>query len=210
MDASEDSQPLYSRLRSNPKRYHEKIPWIRRLPGNAVAIVLLLIAVDILVWIACAIVLSFHTALVSTAVMSYTLGLRHALDADHILAIDLMTRRLIVSGQRPVTVGTFFSLRHSTIVIITSIVVAASSAAISRCFGGFSTIGGIIGSSVSAGFLILLAIMNAYIMYKLVEQLRHYLASRCLSTYQLHHYDILSSLAATVRFRTTLAAMVTR
>lgn len=71
----------------------------------------------------------------STAVLAYTLGLRHALDADHISvysltlssfeeenvadwyanqAIDLMTRRLIASGQRPVTVGTFFSLGHST------------------------------------------------------------------------------------------------
>lgn len=77
------------------------------------------------------------SALVSTAVLSYTLGLRHALDADHISvrvhliilaakhthfssrhkAIDLMTRRLIASGQRPVTVGTFFSLGHSTFVL---------------------------------------------------------------------------------------------
>ena len=78
-----------------------------------------------------------YRALVSTAVLSYTLGLRHALDADHISvcilwsgcrltgfsprlqAIDLMTRRLIASGQRPVTVGTFFSLGHSTFVCST-------------------------------------------------------------------------------------------
>ena len=53
-------------------------------------------------------------SLVSTAVLAYSLGLRHALDADHISAIDLMTRRLIATGQRPVTVGTFFSLGHSS------------------------------------------------------------------------------------------------
>jgi high-affinity nickel-transport protein len=52
--------------------------------------------------------------LASTAVLAYTLGLRHALDADHISAIDLMTRRLIASGKEPVTVGTWFSLGHST------------------------------------------------------------------------------------------------
>lgn len=82
--------------------------------------------------------LNSYRALVSTAVLSYTLGLRHALDADHISvctlgfrqastlvfsprsqAIDLMTRRLIASGQRPVTVGTFFSLGHSTFVFPT-------------------------------------------------------------------------------------------
>ncbi|KAK3630104.1 Mitochondrial beta-keto-acyl synthase [Elasticomyces elasticus] len=125
----------------------------------------------------CAIVLSYHITLVSTAVLAWTLGLRHALDADHISAIDLMTRRLIASGQRPVTVGTYFSLGHSTIVIITSIVVAATSAAISDRFGPFSNIGGIIGSSVSAAFLILLGIINGWILYKLVQQLRTAIAS---------------------------------
>jgi nickel/cobalt transporter (NiCoT) family protein len=100
-----------------------------------------------------------------------------------------MTRRLLATGQKPVTVGTFFSLGHSTyapyqsswcfllsnrnrIVIITSIVVAATAAAVSSKFDSFSTIGGIIGSSVSAAFLILLGIMNAYILYKLLKQMQ--------------------------------------
>ena len=113
-----------------------------------------------------------------------------------------MTRRLIASGQRPVTVGTFFSLGHSTyvawlllgtrenfimhvlftlfsdllrmisIVIITSIVVAATASAISSKFGSFSRIGGIIGTSVSASFLIILGLMNIYILYKLVQQIK--------------------------------------
>ncbi|KAK5127918.1 hypothetical protein LTR85_005035 [Meristemomyces frigidus] len=177
MEAPEDGRPLMPRLRRKAQQYHQQLPWLRRLPGKALAIVLFLIAVNLLVWIACAIVLHFHTALVSTAVLSYTLGLRHALDADHISAIDLMTRRLVASGQRPVTVGTFFSLGHSTIVIITSIIVAASSAAISDRFGTFSKVGSIIGSSVSAGFLILLGVMNGYILYKLVEQLRKAIAT---------------------------------
>jgi high-affinity nickel-transport protein len=83
-----------------------------------------------------------------------------------------MTRRLLATGQKPVTVGTFFSLGHSTIVIITSIVVAATAAAVSSRFDKFSTVGGIIGTSVSAAFLILLGIMNAYILYKLHKQLQ--------------------------------------
>lgn len=87
-------------------------------------------------------------------------------------AIDLMTRRLLAAGQKPVTVGTFFSLGHSTIVIITSIVVAATASAVSKKFNGFSKIGGIIGSSVSATFLLLLGIMNLYIGYKLLQRLR--------------------------------------
>lgn len=60
----------------------------------------------------------------------------------------------------------------TSIVIITSIVVAATAAAISSKFDSFSTIGGIIGSSVSAAFLILLGIMNAYILYKLIKQMQ--------------------------------------
>ncbi|THC97657.1 hypothetical protein EYZ11_002883 [Aspergillus tanneri] len=114
----------------------------------------------------------FARSLVSNAVLSYTLGLRHAFDADHISAIDLMTRRLLATGQRPVTVGTFFSLGHSTIVIVTSIVVAATAAAVSSRFDSFSTVGGIIGTSVSAAFLILLGLMNGYILYKLYKQMQ--------------------------------------
>lgn len=119
----------------------------------------------------------WHTPLVSTAVLSYTLGLRHALDADHISAIDLMTRRLIAAGQRPVTVGMFFSLGHSTIVIITSLVVAGTAAAVSSKFDGFERIGGIVGTSVSATFLLLLGIMNMYILYKLITQMNKMIAS---------------------------------
>lgn len=101
-----------------------------------------------------------------------------------------MTRRLVASGQRPVTVGTFFSLGHSTydtcspfcplteltlelrIVIITAIVVASTAAAVSDKFGSFSRVGGIIGSTVSATFLIVLGVMNVYILVKLLQQLR--------------------------------------
>ncbi|KAH0833609.1 hypothetical protein AYO21_05287 [Fonsecaea monophora] len=162
------------RLRINGRlsALHASIPYLRKLPLPVILIVTLLIVVNLVVWAICGLILSTHTHLLSTAALAYTLGLRHALDADHISAIDLMTRRLIATGQRPVTVGTFFSLGHSTIVIITSIVVAATAAGIAGRFDSFGTVGGIIGTSVSAAFLILLGIMNAYILYKLVVQIR--------------------------------------
>ncbi|PWY68593.1 nickel transport protein [Aspergillus heteromorphus CBS 117.55] len=154
------------------EKSHGSLPGIKKVPLPAIAIILFIAFVNVVVWIAAGIVLSYYPSLVSNAVLSYTLGLRHAFDADHISAIDLMTRRLIATGQKPVTVGTFFSLGHSTIVIITSIVVAATAAAISDRFDSFSTIGGIIGTSVSAAFLILLGLMNAYILYKLYKQMQ--------------------------------------
>jgi high-affinity nickel-transport protein len=147
-------------------------PQLRFLSFPAVAIITLLILVNGLVWIAVAIVLKKHPVLASSAVLSYTLGLRHALDADHISAIDLMTRRLVATGQKPVTVGTWFSLGHSTIVVITCIVVAATSGALERRFEGFRNVGGVIGTSVSAAVLILLGIGNAWILYKLIQRLR--------------------------------------
>ncbi|KAH8125247.1 hypothetical protein FP744_10005527 [Trichoderma asperellum] len=155
-----------------------KPKFLHSIPSNSIRIIAILIVVNILVWTAVAIVLRFHTALISPAALSYALGLRHALDADHISAIDLMTRRLIASGQRPATVGTFFSLGHSTIVIITCIVVAATSGALRKRFDGFQRVGNIIGTSVSAAVLIILCVGNGWVLYKLVKRLKEVLAER--------------------------------
>ncbi|KAI0441714.1 NicO-domain-containing protein [Xylaria telfairii] len=155
----------YYRLPALPER-------LKSLPTPVLYIILLLLVANALIWAAVAIVLHFNPALVGAAVLSYTLGLRHALDADHIAAIDLMTRRLIASGQRPVTVGTFFSLGHSTIVIITCIVVAATAGALRERFDSFQYIGGIIGTSVSAAVLLILCVGNGWVLYRLVSKLR--------------------------------------
>lgn len=145
---------------------------LRALPPAVVWQILLLISVNIIVWVAIGIILHFYPVLISSAVLSYTLGLRHALDADHISAIDLMTRRLIAAGQRPVSVGTWFSLGHSTIVIITCVVVAATSGALRDRFDGFQRVGNIVGTSVSAAFLLILCAGNAWVLYRLVRRLR--------------------------------------
>ena len=86
-----------------------------------------------------------------------------------------MTRRLVVAGSRPVTVGMWFSLGHSTIVLVTCIVVAATSGALEKRFDGFRKVGNIVGTGVSAGVLILLGIGNAWILVKLVKRLRQVL-----------------------------------
>ncbi|KAG6087923.1 hypothetical protein E4U15_007089 [Claviceps sp. LM218 group G6] len=146
------------------------------LPPQSIAIVALLLSVNLLVWVVAAIILRFHPVLVSPAALAYSLGLRHALDADHISAIDLMTRRLVSLGQRPSTVGTFFSLGHSTIVIVTCVVVAATSGALRERFDGFTRVGNIIGTSISAAVLLILCLANIYILVSLVKNLRSELA----------------------------------
>ncbi|KAK8226702.1 high-affinity nickel-transport protein-domain-containing protein [Phyllosticta capitalensis] len=174
--ASQEERGFLTNVSKKAEVYHGRVPYLRKLPFSSISVIIAVAVVNILLWVAVGVVLHFHPALISTAVLSYTLGLRHALDADHISAIDLMTRRLIASGQRPVTVGMFFSLGHSTIVIITSIVVAATASAVSSKFDSFSRVGGIIGTSVSAAFLILLGVLNGYVLYKLIKQLRQAIA----------------------------------
>ncbi|CRG90552.1 High-affinity nickel transport protein nic1 [Talaromyces islandicus] len=178
VDDGYQKQPLKRKLLQRAETIHGRIPGIKKIPLPAIGIIGLVALINLLVWAVCGIVLHFYPSLISTAAISYSLGLRHALDADHISAIDLMTRRLLATGQKPVTVGTFFSLGHSTIVIVTSIVVAATAAAVSSRFDRFSTVGGIIGTSVSAAFLILLGLMNAYILYRLIKQMRKVLGLR--------------------------------
>ncbi|KMU78177.1 high-affinity nickel transport protein nic1 [Coccidioides immitis RMSCC 3703] len=179
------SPQAFSSFLKKMGKSHSRVPVLRRIPLPAIGIILLIAVVNILVWIAAGVVLHFNPSLVSTAVLSYTLGLRHALDADHISAIDLMTRRLLATGQRAVTVGTFFLSRPFKlakiwyrIVIITSIVVAATAAAVSSKFDAYGKVGGIIGSSVNSAFLILLGIMNAYILYKLIQQIKKALKTK--------------------------------
>ncbi|KAH6635996.1 high-affinity nickel-transport protein-domain-containing protein [Chaetomium tenue] len=146
--------------------------YLSAIPLPAAQLIGLLILVNGIVWVAAGILLHYNPKLISPAVLSYTLGLRHALDADHISAIDLMTRRLIASGQRPVAVGTFFSLGHSTVVIVTCVVVAATAGALRDRFEDFQRVGGIIGTSVSAAFLLLLCVGNGWVLWRLVRRVR--------------------------------------
>lgn len=100
---------------------------------------------------------------------------RYRTEARHCRDL-LLSRPFHVSAHHSSILS--FSSNIDSIVIITSIVVAATAAAVSKRFDSFSTVGGIIGSSVSAAFLILLGIMNAYILYKLVQQMRKVLNLR--------------------------------
>ena len=92
--------------------------------------------------------------------LAYGLGLRHAVDADHIAAIDNVTRKLMQENQRPVAVGLFFSLGHSTIVILMSLLVVQGTGYVKSHFPEFQQVGGIIGTSISAFFLLLIAVVN--------------------------------------------------
>src|SRR5205823_11945156 len=106
-----------------------------------------------------------YPTLLGVALLAYTFGLRHAVDADHISAIDNVTRKLLQENKRPVAVGFFFSLGHSTIVVSLSIFIALTAAAV-RNFNNLSAIGGLIGTSVSALFLFAIALINILVLWE--------------------------------------------
>jgi high-affinity nickel-transport protein len=113
-----------------------------------------------------------HPLLLGTAALAYAFGLRHAIDADHICAIDNVTRKLVQDGKRPVGVGFFFSLGHSTIVIVLTVAIVFAAAAVKQTLPSIQGIGGIVGTSVSAAFLFLIAVINAVALRDVVRALR--------------------------------------
>ncbi|HEX4206441.1 MAG TPA: HoxN/HupN/NixA family nickel/cobalt transporter [Ktedonobacteraceae bacterium] len=130
-----------------------------------------LLAANLLVWILTLVTFSQSLALLGLAVTAYTFGLRHSVDADHISAIDNVTRKLMQEQKKPVAVGFFFSLGHSTIVFALSIVIAITASAVKN-FNGLKYIGGFIGTGVSAIFLYLIAIMNLLILIEIFRTFR--------------------------------------
>ena len=100
-------------------------------------------------------------------VLSYTLGLRHGVDADHISAIDNTTRKLLQQKQRPLTVGSWFSLGHSTIVIVMIVALVVAFNAVNSAYGTFTFVGTIVGTAVSAAFLWIIGLINLVIVFEI-------------------------------------------
>jgi high-affinity nickel-transport protein len=112
-----------------------------------------------------------------TGVTAYTLGMRHAFDADHIAAIDNTTRKLMADGKRPLSVGFFFSLGHSTIVVTLTVLLAlglrAIGAELTDGNSALHTYGGLVGALVSGGFLYLLGLVNLVILVGILKVFRN-------------------------------------
>lgn len=123
-----------------------------------------LLAVNLLAWGWTLLVFRHSAALVAAALLAYGYGLRHAVDADHIAAIDNVTRKLMQQGQHPVWVGAFFSLGHSSIVVLACVAIAATSLVFGNKIGWLHDYGSTIGTLVSALFLLVMALLNALIL----------------------------------------------
>ena len=131
-----------------------------------------LITFNVLVWALALISFAHYPALLGTAAIAYGFGLRHAVDADHISAIDNVTRKLMQENKRPVAVGFFFSLGHSTIVVSLCIGLAIAAAFVNKELPVWQDIGSLIGTIVSATFLYVIAFINILVLWEIFQMFR--------------------------------------
>jgi nickel/cobalt transporter (NiCoT) family protein len=155
---------------------------------RVVAIYIVLLMMNVSAWVWALIAFRHYPVLLGTAFLAYSFGLRHAVDADHIAAIDNVTRKLMQEGKRPVAVGFMFSLGHSTIVVLGSIALSATALSLQHRLNAAKHIGGVVGTSISTLFLFGIAIVNmtvlrsAYLAFQRV---------RCGERYVEEDFDLL-------------------
>jgi high-affinity nickel-transport protein len=117
-----------------------------------------------------------HPGFLALGGLAYTFGLRHAFDADHISAIDNTTRKLLQSGRKPVGVGFFFSLGHSTVVFLIAVALGFAVKWVVQGVvsdgGQLRSIGGVVGTAVSGTFLVLIGVLNLVILVDIVRVYR--------------------------------------
>lgn len=128
------------------------------------AIYVVLLILNVSAWVWALIAFRHYPVLLGTAFLAYSFGLRHAVDADHIAAIDNVTRKLMQEGKRPVAVGFMFSLGHSTIVVLGSIALSATALSLQHRLNAAKHIGGVVGTLVSTLFLFGIAIVNMTVL----------------------------------------------
>ena len=149
-----------------------------------------LLAFNVVGWVGAGVAFHHFPVLLGTALLAYSLGLRHAVDADHIAAIDNVTRKFMAEGRRPVSVGLLFSLGHSTVVVVGSMLIAGAAVALARHLNSVRQIGGLIGTLVSTCFLFAIAAVNLVVLRSTWRAFRRV---RRGETYAANELDLLLS-----------------
>jgi len=151
--------------------------------ARAGAMVAVIIALNVAGWVMLAAAVGGHYRIsgtqlfgFGTGILAYTLGMRHAFDADHIAAIDNTTRKLVGEGKRPLSVGFFFSLGHSSVVFALALLlnfgIRSLDSQVKNDSSGLHTYTGIIGTGVSGTFLYLIALLNLVVLVSIVKVFR--------------------------------------
>jgi nickel/cobalt transporter (NiCoT) family protein len=134
------------------------------LRSRIIFIYIFLFAFNVGAWVWASVAFHHYPVLLGTAFLAYSFGLRHAVDADHIAAIDNVTRKLMQDGKRPVAVGFMFSLGHSTVVIFGSAAIAGAAMALQHRLDAIRSIATVLGTLVSTFFLFAIALVNLIVL----------------------------------------------
>jgi high-affinity nickel-transport protein len=151
--------------------------------AGAGVMVAVVVGLNVIGWLLLALAVGGHYHITNTeifgfgtGILAYTLGMRHAFDADHIAAIDNTTRKLVNDGQRPLSVGFFFSLGHSSIVFVMALLlnfgIRALDDQVRNGNSSLHNITGIVGTTVSGTFLYIIALLNVIILVGIVRVFR--------------------------------------
>lgn len=163
-----DNAPTKNAPAGAPPRARPGLP-----AGTRVALLLgLLLAANLGAWLLTLSASRAFPLLLANGLLAYGFGLRHAVDADHICAIDNTTRKLMRDGGRPLAVGLFFSLGHSTVVVLLCVALAVSAAYVQTHLPQWQAVGAAVGTAVSSAFLSLIGVINLVVLWDLVKSYR--------------------------------------
>lgn len=130
----------------------------------------LLVGANAIVWMLAFFFFSSpHAVLLGTALLAYAFGLRHAVDPDHIAAIDNVTRKLMHDGKKPVGIGFYFSLGHSTIVVVLTLLIVLGASTVRAHLPAVENFGNVMGTTISAAFLFLIAAINVFVLFDILQ-----------------------------------------
>ncbi len=149
----------------------------------------------------------YHPTLIGLAVLSYTFGLRHAFDADHIAAIDNTVRKLRQESRDTTGIGFFFALGHSTIVVIMTIVAVFALHFAQKSFPLLQNIGGVVATIVSASFLFIIGFINLLVLNNLYQIFK---TMKTQSLSEAEFEEILNTRGFLARFVGPLFKLVTK
>ena len=163
--------PRWLRLPAGTRRKHA----VENTATRIIAIYTILLLFNAAAWTWALVAFRHVPLLLGSAFLAYSFGLRHAVDADHIAAIDNVTRKLMNEGHRPVAVGFLFSLGHSTVVVLGSVAIAGTALALQHRMDSMRAVGGLIGTLVSTLFLFAIAAVNLVVLrsvYRTFQRVR--------------------------------------
>ena len=138
--------------------------------GHLLPITIVLVVANVAAWVWAGFGLGAAPEAMAAALLAYTLGLKHAVDADHIAAIDNTTRKLMGEGRRSLAGGLWFSLGHSTVVVLVTLAIALASDGARARLDGLKDAGALLGTAVSVLFLVVIGLGNLVVLLRLWRQ----------------------------------------